>query len=118
MGPYDQEQDQLPFKDWWVGTALDDFDKTGAKIAAYGGHTGSSDFAIMAEGMRAISPAIAAAEDPRVALEAAVAFYQLGKVARSLSAYARGELPAYDTLFDETIYSLIARSIRERGGWG
>jgi hypothetical protein len=47
----------------------------------------------------------------------AIAFYLLGKATRVFGAYQRGGRPSDDTWHDLTVYSMMARRVRETGGW-
>lgn len=100
---------------WWVKTAQSDADTTAPKAAEYG----AADLAIMGTAMESLFPGITDEphERARIGLEMAVAFYTLGKVARLYGAYQQGRLPGDDSWFDLTVYSLMARRIRETGRW-
>lgn len=90
---------------------------------------GSADLRVMAAAMREMLPepsadALAAAGYPADCdqaeayyVEAAIAFYQLGKVSRIVGALAEGIVPNADSWVDSTIYSMMARCVRHRGGW-
>jgi hypothetical protein len=47
----------------------------------------------------------------------AVAFYELGKVARAFGSLMQGELPAPDTAFDGRIYWIMFDTIIRTGEW-
>ncbi len=57
-------------------------------------------------------------EANKAGMEMAIAFYELGKIARCFSAYRQGQLPKDDTWLDTTIYSMMARHVRKTGSWG
>lgn len=44
-----------------------------------------------------------------------IMFYALGKITRALASLERGEMPSEDTLFDLSIYSMMARAYHARG---
>lgn len=103
---------------WWVQTAEQDLTVTGPKAAEYA----DDDLEVMGNVMsnwgltaQRIPPASAAEEG--AGMEAACMWYILGKVARAVAAYKRGRLPSADTLKDITVYSMMARRIRETGRW-
>ena len=95
-------------REWWMRHAAEDFDAMGPKVEEYS----SADLDIM--GIVMESWGISA---PEAGTEAAVLWYVLGKVARAVAAYREGRAPSLDTLHDITVYSMMARRIRESGGW-
>lgn len=44
-----------------------------------------------------------------------IMFYAQGKIARAIASLERGEMPSEDTLFDLSIYAMMARSYQARG---
>lgn len=49
--------------------------------------------------------------------EAAISFYTLGKVARVVGALSEGRVPSIDSWRDITVYSMMARRVRQEGSW-
>lgn len=102
---------------WWQGVAAADAATTAPKAVEYG----ASDLAIMGKAMEGLFPNLSsnpdAAEREAIGLEMATAFYALGKVARLFGAYQQGRLPGEDSWFDLTVYSMMARRIRQSGRW-
>jgi hypothetical protein len=90
---------------WWEATSTADFDATVPKLQAYS----SIDLKIMGYVMKQANM--------KGGQEAATMWYALGKIARAIGAYGEGELPSLDTLHDVTVYSMMARRIRAKGGW-
>jgi hypothetical protein len=101
---------------WWEITATNDAKITAPKAAEYG----ASDLAIMGKAMEGLYPNIdqlPPEEREKIGLEMATAFYVLGKAARLFGAYEQGRLPNDDSWFDLTVYSMMARRIRDVGYW-
>ena len=104
---------------WVLGTIESDLDEVIPKAILYGG----ADLEVMAAAMRPfLDVSYAGAEHDeqtmqRLAMEAAVGFYTLGKVARLMGGYAAGQIPSDDTWGDLTIYSVMGRYIRHHGEW-
>jgi hypothetical protein len=92
---------------WWTETAASDAGAAAAKAEEYG----AVDLVIMGTVLESMLP-----ESEVDGQELAIAFYLLGKIARALSAYQRGETPSDDTYHDITVYSMMARRIRANGG--
>lgn len=80
-----------------------------AKADAYG----ATDLLVMARGMQAIQPNL----DEAQALEAAIAFYALGKLGRVLSAFGEGKPSPEDSWLDLETYALMAQKVMETGSW-
>jgi hypothetical protein len=93
---------------WWYTTAENDFAEMEPKIGEYT----ASDLVLMGQFLEHWL-ALPAGSGP----EAACAFYALGKIARSVSAYREGRLPSTDTLHDLCVYGMMMRRIRENGQW-
>jgi hypothetical protein len=93
---------------WWTRRAEADLAEILPKVGEYT----ASDLVLMGEFMEhwLRIPAGSGAE-------AACLWYALGKVARAVAAYREGRLPSEDTLMDLTVYSMMARRIRETGQW-
>lgn len=101
---------------WWADLAAGDAATTAPKAVEYG----AADLEIMGAAMQSLFPGIDAyssAHQAAIGREMAVGFYALGKVARLFGAYQRGELPGEDCWFDLSVYSIMARRIRETGRW-
>lgn len=108
---------------WWAGTSEQDAKAALGKATEYG----QLDLEIMgvamaglmagtsqrAERVRAMTPE----QRRQLGVEMALAFYNLGKVARAFGAYAAGRLPSDDTWHDATTYPMMARAVREFGDW-
>lgn len=78
---------------------------------------GSADITLMAAGMRILASAPPWEPDERQAMEMALGFYQLGKVARKFGAWAQGKDPNIDSDVDLGVYAMMARRVREAGQW-
>lgn len=74
---------------------------------------GATDLLVMAKGMQAIQPNLT----PERALEAAIAFYALGKLGRVLSAFGEGKPSPEDSWLDLETYALMAQKVLETGSW-
>jgi len=95
---------------WWAGVSADDVGPASIKAKEYG----SLDLVIIGStlrGMIGISPDIVSDE------EIGIVFYQLGKIARAISAISSGRRPSDDTWHDMTVYSMMVRRVRESGQW-
>lgn len=102
---------------WWESLASHDAAKTAPKAVEYG----AADLDIMGQAMVALGNGAwdGATQDERLAIgrEMACAFYALGKLARIFSAFQQGRPPSDDSWFDLTVYSVMARRIRQTGIW-
>lgn len=81
---------------------------------------GSADLRIMAGALKEMVPVPMEEEEIRLDahyIEAAIAFYVLGKVSRIVGALGEGRVPSLDSWHDITIYSMMARRVRETGEW-
>lgn len=78
---------------------------------------GSADLVLMAAGMRILAESDAWTPTDKQAMEMALGFYQLGKVARKFGAWAQGKDPNIDSDVDLGVYSMMARRVRETGEW-
>jgi len=103
--------------EWWEKLAQQDINATVPKAVEYGAY----DLDIMGQAMVALADGMwtGATQEERLAIgrEMACAFYLLGKTARIFSAFQRGERPSDDTWLDVTVYSVMARRIRQTGMW-
>lgn len=95
---------------WWVGKAQEETEGLVAKAVAYGGH----DLLVMGKAMQAFMPEGTPME---VAVEAAVAFYALGKVARLIEPLAKGQKASADSWYDLGVYARMGQHVQERGPW-
>lgn len=108
----------ISLKDWWRTIAEGDLQKVMPKVQEYT----SADLQVMGAvmeqwGLTRTPDVEAVVASDYGGMEAACAWYILGKVARCVAAYREGRLPSEDTLEDITIYSLMMRRIRETGRW-
>jgi hypothetical protein len=109
--------------DWWQQVAEQDAERAAEKAAEYG----QLDLEIMGTAMVGLvrgTPGrteriaeMTSDQQRRLGLDMALAFYELGKVARTFGAYAAGRMPSDDTWHDTTVYSMMARRVRETGSW-
>lgn len=76
---------------------------------------GAADLQVMADAMGVMIPSIAG--DNGLKLQAAVAFYTLGKVARVIGALRDGRSPSEDTWYDTHIYGLMGLKVYQTGCW-
>lgn len=95
---------------WWEGVSREDFEQMAPKVGEYT----SADLEVMGTVMEQWG---IAAPEKGAGMEAACVWYLLGKVARAVAAYREGRAPSEDTLHDITVYSMMARRIRETGEW-
>lgn len=103
---------------WWRGTSDRDYTETVPKMEEYG-----ADGRDMVEIGRTLAQFSGISPQDGIDPDAfygnlGVWFYQVGKIARIGEDLRAGRLPKYDSLFDQTIYSLIARRFSEFGQWG
>lgn len=122
--PADATQRELTA--WWMQTAYYDLEKQLPKMYEYGGNLeaqlaaekepgGSADLTMMGWAMTVMLRW--SDHDSPVALELAIWFYILGKVARLISDYQRQVPGKPDTWHDISVYSMMARRIQENGQW-
>lgn len=103
-------------EEWMRKTFEDDLRRCRAKALEYG----SADLVIMGKAMEALLPqgdSLDHDSRERAGLEMAIGFYLMGKTARLFGAWNKAREPAEDTWHDGTIYSLMARYVRENGSW-
>ena len=95
---------------WWLDETKFELDSVLPKAVEYG----SADLKVIGF---ALSQMIG---EPKGVTndELGIAFYVLGKVARLVGGYADGRKPSDDTWHDIAIYTKMAQSARENGGWG
>ena len=104
----DQDYDSPLFR-WWRATVEADVLRTVPKIEDYG----TRDLEAMGQFL-AVGRNIQL--DPQQAAIYGCMYYAVGKIARAIAALERGQDPGEDTLFDLSIYSMMARAYNEQGG--
>lgn len=98
----------LELATWWAEQVESDIQRTVPKISEYG----TKDL----EAMGRLFAQIRGIEWPsEVAAVWGIMFYAQGKIARAIASLERGEMPSEDTLFDLSIYAMMARSYQARG---
>jgi hypothetical protein len=100
-------------RNWWMRTAAEDIEPMLGKLGEYG----SADLKLMGVAMQCLAAAPAQEITLEEGIERAIAFYELGKVARLFGAFEIGITPSPDTLHDGTVYSMMLRRVRETGNW-
>lgn len=111
--PFDFEQHGMPFLPELVEW-MEKHHQTIRALADSKAHAyGSTDLLVMARGMQAIQPNL----DEARALEAAIAFYAIGKLGRILSAFGEGKPSPEDSWLDLETYALMAQKVMESGSW-
>lgn len=96
--------------EWWGETSADDAAAAEIKAKEYG----SLDLVIIGRTMREL---IGIGPDILEDAELGIIFYQLGKLARCISAVSGGRKPSDDTWHDLVVYGMMVRRIRETGQW-
>lgn len=99
---------EVKIRNWWSDISRGDCEAVLPKALEYS----SQDLLAIGTGL----PGVTA--DDQVRTEAGIAFYALGKCARLTGAYGEGRVPSDDNWRDLTIYSLMARFVRQFGHWG
>lgn len=84
-----------------------------AKAAEYG----ALDLQIMGASLAEVVPNLGEDAPPASKLQAAIAFYLLGKVSRVLSALAEGKPAPTDSWLDAEVYSMMGAYVQEYGRW-
>lgn len=102
--------DEDDLAEWWRNEVANDIAETVTKARKYG-------TASMVDHGRTLARVAGHEVNDRQALEWAIWSYLSGKVGRWTAALARGEEPDYDTLFDISIYAMMARKVRRTGKW-
>lgn len=97
---------------WWQNTCTDDLEATVPKMQEYGALDLVESGRAMAKmgGWEGLTNA--------ELIELGIAYYLKGKIERVMEAYRMHRMPSADTWKDITVYSLMGRAARERGGWG
>lgn len=94
---------------WWRDTAITDLNGFLPKLLEYGAND------LDAIGRDLLEMAGWEDQPDRVGAELGCIFYLRGKIARAMEAIANHRLPSEDTLLDITVYSMMARRIRQNG---
>jgi hypothetical protein len=100
-----EEAQAIDLAKWWLDKAEEEIAATIPKMREYS----SSDLQVMGTALDS--------EDTQRGMEAAIAFYVLGKIARAVGALQEGRAPSDDTWFDISVYAKMAMRVRERGRW-
>lgn len=106
-----KRQDAESLQDWWADTAAGDGRKVIPKAAEYA----SGDLTEVGRTLARIAGI--EVEDEAHATELGIYFYALGKMARWTAAVEGGRRVSDDTLLDLTTYMMMARRVRDVGGW-
>lgn len=96
--------------EWWYQVAGTDATKIVPKAVEYG----SGDLIEMGHALAETAGRKVGDDE---AAELGIWFYMLGKMARWTNAVKRGERVSDDTLLDMTAYAMMARRVRDVGGW-
>lgn len=108
------ETDQLMYLHKWMAEHHARLQQmTGEKAHEYG----SLDLSIMGASMSKLWPGIGESAPPAAQLQAAIAFYLMGKVARVLSTLAEGKPPPTDSWLDAEVYAMMGGYVQEHGQW-
>lgn len=95
-------------ENWWSRQVMSDIERTAPKIEEYG----TKDL----EAMGRLFAQIRGIEwESDIAAVWGIMFYAQGKIARAIASLERGEMPSEDTLFDLSVYAMMARSYEARG---
>jgi hypothetical protein len=81
-----------------------------AEFAKKAAEYGSADLEVMGSAMAELHGLT-----PEQGVEAAIAFYILGKVSRAFGAFKMGKMPSDDTWHDVSVYTWMIRERRTRG---
>lgn len=92
---------------WWVNQAQDELLAMAPKVKEYSAH----DLEVMGKAMEALGVPKGSG------VEAAIAFYALGKIARIVGALGEGAEPSEDSWHDLAVYSRMALRVRDCGSW-
>src|SRR5687767_13417616 len=100
----------LGLANWWLDTAIADFDAQIPKMFEYGGiQGGSADLRLMGDNLAELMQWREADEATRQSL--ACWLYLQGKVARLVSDFQRQRPPKDDTLHDISVYTMMMRRL-------
>ena len=101
---------------WWEGQVAIDIARTAPKIKEYGTRDlEAMGLALMAAKGIESDSSVSHAPAPDVAAVYGCMLYALGKCMRAIASLERGEMPSEDTLFDLSVYSMMARAYQARG---
>ena len=106
------EPETFSLVDWWKAQTAEDIERTAPKIEEYG----TRDLTAM--GMAFLESRGQLPGPNHFHAMAGIygcMFYALGKTMRAIAALERGEMPSEDTLFDLSVYAMMARSYQNRG---
>lgn len=95
-------------QEWWLEHARREIEATLPKVEEYS----ASDLNIMGAALEEMGQA-----PVNAGVEAAIAFYVLGKVSRLVGGLSEGKVPSEDSWFDIGVYARMAQRVRETGGW-
>lgn len=111
-----QQKQEKILRKTWDDLNAEEANKVVPKAIEYG----SGDLKLMGYAMKQLlnSPRARAHDwtEPE-SMEIAIAFYILGKIARMLSAYERGAMPADDQPHDIGVYTRMVQVLRRTGEW-
>ena len=100
--------DEFELREWWLRRAQEEITATVPKAVEYS----ATDLEIMGAAMEQMGAAPAGR-----GVEAAIAFYALGKLSRIVGRLAEGAEPSDDSWFDLGVYARMAQRVREVGEW-
>lgn len=110
------EAEWAAFEEFARKTFESDLARAREKAMEYGSH----DLEIMGTSMEALLPH-GNLLDPQsrhsAGIEMAIAFYLMGKASRMFGAFKKGSTPGDDSWRDGSIYSMMARWVRQNGKW-
>ena len=112
IGSPQQSGTNSSFGDWWKAQTAEDIERTTPKIEEYG----TRDLTAM--GMAFLESRGQLPGPNHFHAMTGIygcMFYALGKTMRAIAALERGEMPSEDTLFDLSVYAMMARSYQNRG---
>ena len=94
--------------EWWADQVAIDIARTAPKIKEYG----TKDLEAMGRLFAQIRGVEMRGDTAAVW---GIMFYALGKIARAIASLERNEMPSEDTLFDLSVYAMMARAYQARG---
>ncbi len=95
----------------------DHHERLEAGTLAKAGEYGALDLQIMGASLAEVVPNLGESAPSASKLQAAIAFYLLGKVSRVLSALAEGKPAPTDSWLDAEVYSMMGSYVQEYGQW-
>lgn len=88
------------------------------QTVAKAGEYGALDLKVMGASLAEVLSELGGDDAPPAAkLQAAIAFYLLGKVSRVISALAEGKPAPTDSWLDAEVYSMMGSYVQEHGQW-